>query len=327
MPPRVPESDVPSGLDAAIANGTLSGNSDMNWKGNYRLYRKMLRHPSIENYAPVYTAFKTAQSTVSSGRLAYIAEERAKLFTLSSADQATDINYRTSIAQQANSLRVLDSLLQADAPVNVAQYNALVQQKASNELNYTSFLEDKVATRLLQIQNLLSLNDAISTPQTCAYNHKTVNSIVLNTLANDDIEISAANLATLTTIAGQCPVAGGDAVYEARAIVEQLTGQIFDDAALCAAGPTQHRNEDGTNEAVNITLYPNPTTGLLQWTGTEGQVVTFQVFDQLGVLVKEQKADNPQVDLSLLPNGLYFVRMTSSDGTLLVDQKVLLMKS
>jgi len=72
----------------------------------------------------------------------------------------------------------------------------------------------------------------ISTATTPADNHKTVNTIVFYLLLNDSLQTG--NLATLESIAEMCPLEGGDAVCEARAIVAHLTGANFDDTDLCA---------------------------------------------------------------------------------------------
>ncbi|MFN0037699.1 MAG: T9SS type A sorting domain-containing protein [Saprospiraceae bacterium] len=330
VPPRVPENYVPSDLDYAIATGTLSANAGMTWKGNYRLYRKMLRQPAMEYYAPQYASFKAAQANLPSGKLAYIAEERAKLFTLGSADQTTDDNYRSSLAQQTANLRAMDSLLQAGATVNMTDYNTLVQQKATNETSYATFLQSKAATRQQQIQSLLTLNAGVGTSTVNVANHSMVNNIVLNLLAADENEPSPANLTMLAAIAARCPIEGGDAVYEARAIVERLTGQTYDDATICGSGNRpSHGRDNGKKEmaASEIVFFPNPANGLLQWTGAAGQAVRVKIFDQLGVLVKDQTAGNSQIDLNSLPNGIYLIRMMDTGGTLLTAQKVSLLKN
>ncbi len=183
---------------------------------------------------------------------------------------------------------------------------------------------------MMQILFLLTLNAIVGTSTVNVANHKTVNSIVLNMLATEDSKPSSTNLTILSAIAAQCPIAGGDAVYEARSIVERFTGETFDDAVTCAIGnrPSNGRGEGSeTVSSTAIALFPNPTSGLLQWTGTEGKVVTIRVFDQLGVLVKEQNVDGQQIDLSLLPNGLYFVHLTDAEGILLTLQKVSLFKN
>jgi len=328
IPDRVTETHLPSDLDYAIATGTLSNNPDITWKGNYRLYRKMLRQPALENYAPVYANFKSAQTNLPSGKLAYIAEERAELFAFSPADQSTDDNFRSSIAVQTADLRLRDSLLQAGVSINMTQYNTLVQQKATNEANYTTFLQSKATARQQQIQSLLTLNAGISASTVMVTNHQTLNNIALNLLANDEGQPSAANLTVLTAIAGQCPITGGDAVYEARAIVERFTGETFDDAVLCASGsrPSNGRTTSSAFSEGQVQIFPNPSTGQISWTGLEGEALTLRVFNALGQQVAERNSAVNGADLSNLPAGVYHLQFLSSDNTLRLNKSVVIEK-
>ncbi len=329
VPPRVAETGVPTTMDYDLVNGNLSNNVDMAWKGDYRLYRKLLRQPAIAVYDTVFASFLTAHATLPAGKLAYIAEERAKLFALDSLDQITDADYRSDIALQIVSLRIQDSLVQAAVAIDTAAYSTLVSQKATNEASYAAFLEDIDSLRQLKIATLLTLNSGVGTSTVCVANHGLVNNILLNMLANGDDAPSPTNLGILAAIAEMCPIEGGDAVYEARAIVERLTGETYDDAVLCAVEeerPSNGRDSDALINGTAIVLYPNPTTGLLQWSGTTGEMVTVRVFDQLGVLAKAQNVNGVQLDLGELPNGLYFVQITGADGALLATQKITLLK-
>ena len=327
-PSGAPETFIPTDLDYAIATGTLSNNADMAWKGRYRLYRKILRQPALETYASVFAAFKATEANTAVGKLAYIAEERTKIFTWSNADQSTDAAYRTIIAQQTADLRNLDSLLQAGGVVNMTQYNALVQQKATNESNYTAFLQTRATARQQQIQNLLTLNAGVSTSSVMIANHQTLNNIVLHLLANDESQPSEATLSVLAAIAGQCPISGGDAVYEARAIVERITGATFEDAVLCNTGnrPSNERTISTTFSAGQVQVFPNPTTGMISWAGLEGEAVTLQVFNALGQQVAERNSTENGVDLSHLPSGVYHIKFLTSDNTIRLNKSVVLEK-
>ncbi len=326
VPTRVPETYIPSSLDYAIVTGTLSDNQDMAWKGKYRLYRKLLRIPAIAVYDTVFASFKTAQSTLPSGKLAYISEERAKLFTLNATDQATDASYQSAIAPQTAGLRNLDSLSQAGTSINTTTYNTLVQQKAANETNYSTFLHGIDSIR--QIQALLSFNAGISTSMVCMANHKIVNNILLNMLANGDDAPSSTNLTVLSAIAAQCPIEGGDAVYEARAVVERFTGETFDDAVLCASGarPSNGRDSNISIEQKDVLIYPNPSTGQIFWTGLEGQNIQVRVFNALGQLMADRNTAGNSLDLSALPEGVYQVQFSSLETKLLLNRSLVIQK-
>jgi hypothetical protein len=325
VPPRVAETEVPTNLDYAIVTGTLSDNEDMAWKGDYRLYRKLLRQPTIALYDTAFASFLTAHATLPAGKLAYIAEERAKLFALDSLDQITDADYRSDIAQQIVSLRTQDSLIQADVAIDTAAYSILVSQKATNEASYAAFWENIDSLRQLKIATLLTLNSGVGTSTVCVANHGLVNNILLNMLANGDDVPSPTNLTILAAIAEMCPIEGGDAVYEARAIVERLTGETYDDAILCASEerPSNEREDDQIG-ATDIRVFPNPTTGHIYWTGLEGQIVTARVFNMLGQQVAERSRTAGNFDLSALPAGIYQLFLSTPDNAVFTSKRIVI---
>lgn len=328
IPPRVTESSVPTGLDHAIVTGALVPDvfvSEMAWKAKYRLYRKMLRQPAIENYSSTYSAFKTSNANLSVGKLAYISEEKTKIFAASTTEDSILESRRLAWRQSMEALRQLDSLRQAGTTVSQSQYDSRVQQSATAQAQYDQYMAGLKPARQQKIQDLLTLNAAVTTSLTPDANHKTVNGIVLNLLYSDTL--ASGNLATLEAIAGQCPLEGGDAVYEARSIVSHFTGRSYDDLAICESGEREQR-QDAAQELSDgpIVLYPNPTTGQVYWSGLNNQAVVLRVFNVLGQLQSEQTVNDNQADLGQLPEGLYALQLFAADNTLLASQKVQIVK-
>ena len=61
----------------------------------------------------------------------------------------------------------------------------------------------------------------------------------------------------------------------------------------------------------NVTIYPNPTTGILNVVGE--QIGNIEVYEATGRAV--MRADNTeQIDISNLPSGIYFLRITHIHG-------------
>lgn len=320
IPPRVVEDAIPTGLDDAALTGDLPAGA-MAWKGQYRLYRKMLRQPALVNYSTAYSTFFDAQENQSAGQFAWIAEDQAALYDLSATSAATDSSYFNTLQQQNTDLRHLDSLLAAGSPVNAAQYAALVQQRATTGTDYAAFQQTQTQARQQRIQNLLQINASVSGTQVWVTNHKTVNTIVLNYLLSDSLAVG--NLATLTAIASQCPLTGGDAVYEARTFVAHLTGADFDDRVLCQGiGARSQPEQVAAQMAEQVVLYPNPTTGEVFWTGTGEQDVLVKVFNLTGQVVAEANSPNRHISLGKLADGLYLVQLLATDGTVLATQKL-----
>lgn len=319
------EGDVPTKLDAAIAADTLPTDgwaTETRWKGAYRLYRKILRRPAIESYAQVYADFKDDNENLSTGKLAYIAEERSKLFELGSTEATTAESRRSAWRQKMDELRELDSLRQSGTAVNQTQYNNAAQQVATTQTQYEQYLDTLRTIRLQQVATLLSLNAAVSTSLAIEANHKTLNNIVLKILLSDTL--ASSDLPTLADIAEQCPLEGGDAVYEARAMVAYFTGEDFDDYELCASSERQQRvqKKNTTRAERSIEIYPNPTTGEV-FLAADGEVLV-RIFDNIGQLQLEKIVSDHRLDLSQLQPGIYRLQLFR-EGQMLTTQSVVLL--
>ncbi|MBK7938397.1 MAG: T9SS type A sorting domain-containing protein [Lewinellaceae bacterium] len=326
QPPHEGEDNVPTKLDAVIAYDTLPTDDfedETRWKGAYRLYRKMLRQPALATYSSLYSTFKATNDSLSTGRLAYIAERRDKLFNLDSLQHVAFENYRADLLDKVADIDTLEQQHQAGTSINQTQYNTLVQQRATTQNQLEQFMEALDSVRQVRIQSLLQLNAAVTTSLTPDENHKTVNAITLNWLATD--ELSSTDLATLESIAEQCPLKGGDAVYEARAIISHFEGIEYDDRDLCG---TQNRQSRREKSPINnqIIVFPNPASDQINWTDPGGRVATIKVLNTLGQLSVEITNTKPPVGIVNLPQGFYVVQLFSADNTLLVAQKIQIVK-
>ena len=329
IPPRLPESSVPTKLDEAIATDKLFPElfeDETNWKGAFRLYRKMLRHPSIESYATEFADFKAAHDSLSTGRLAYIAEERSKIFALSAIEDSLLEVYRLAWHDGMADLLTLDSLRQSgDSSTLVSQYDSAVSLTTAAREQYVLYLDTLGMARRAKIQALLAQNAAISTAITPADNHKAVNAIVFGLLLNDSLQTG--DLATLESIAETCPLEGGDAVYEARAIVAHITGASFDDADLCTVSLERtHAEKQEADTAGKIVLYPNPTTGQVYWTGTGEQPIRVRVFNTLGQQLAEVISTTGYTNMGHLQPGIYHVQLLSLENVVLATRKLQVMQ-
>ena len=77
------------------------------------------------------------------------------------------------------------------------------------------------------------------------------------------------------------------------------------------------------NEAV--TIYPNPTNGILNISNTSGQSLQFEVFNMLGQLVVTGQVGSSlyTIDLSQATTGLYFVKLSDTQGNANITKKVI----
>ena len=69
----------------------------------------------------------------------------------------------------------------------------------------------------------------------------------------------------------------------------------------------------------NVTIYPNPATGLIIITGLPKETTRIMVYNILGELVHRQElngSNDPLIDLSALPDGLYVIQLQNRQMTL-----------
>ena len=118
----------------------------------------------------------------------------------------------------------------------------------------------------------------------------------------------------LMAIANQCPHAGGEAVYQARALLND--GMVYDDQTLCQPG-MQLKKPAESSATPFFSVYPNPgalfTRVELEDEAKEaGEVV---LSDALGrqVLVQTFRKGDQTIPLMLeeVPGGMYYLTVTS----------------
>lgn len=169
-----------------------------------------------------------------------------------------------------------------------------------------------------------SLNATVSGTDVMEINKKMVNDIYLSTWAIGNYEFTPADQATLQSIADQLAIEGGDAVYTARVM---LGLEIHEEVA----SSLREQNETGIEETADPALYPNPSNGEanLQYSLTEGQTGTFELFDMLGNKIAAYQLTDSENVLTFstkdIAAGIYLYKVTIS-GTLVKADKFIVVK-
>ena len=328
IPTRLTETNTPTAFDFDVASGNYTtGNytNEMLWKARYRLYRKLLRRPAVESSDSVFTTFKSGYQNSSFAKLATIAEQKAQLFNLTEVQDSVLENRRLAYKFYDNDLRILDSLVQAGATVSETTYNNTKGFAASAQGSYETYAETLRILVNQKIQSLDSLNDLVSAVLTPDANHKTVNAIVFHFLQTDSI--AAGDMRLLENIATQCPLEGGDAVYEARAVVGYFTGAQYDDEGACNVQPRENLEKNVQIATDFIKVYPNPTTGELRWEGLDESIASVRIFNTLGQLQLQQPATYQWINLTGLVEGLYWVQFLDVESKTLATKTVQLIRN
>jgi len=112
---------------------------------------------------------------------------------------------------------------------------------------------------LLQL-TVANASAAITTNELIETNEKGVNDVYLATVGKDVDEFTATQTDDLFSIANQCPMVGGNAVFKARSLYSLIDGaQVFDDPLLCLPyGIVVKSLMEHASNAVSVV--PNPAS-------------------------------------------------------------------
>jgi hypothetical protein len=130
---------------------------------------------------------------------------------------------------------------------------------------------------------------------------------------------SSSQAAELKSIAFQCPLSGGDAVYIARGMLGMTSN--FDNSAMCNSSQNSVAPlvNNTTVAATTFSAYPNPASDKLTVTFEEGLSVNgeISIVNIVGQIVKSFKITEGEIsmDISLesVDNGIYLLQLRTDN--------------
>ena len=138
--------------------------------------------------------------------------------------------------------------------------------------------------------------------------------IYLQTFARDRHDLSATRIQALESVAYQCPIAGGDAVFLAREMLAAIDTAVrfYDDGSLCQSAQKLSSNQQIAPVIGWFKMSPNPASDLLylQYELGASGGYQFHLTNLLGqnCLTTALKSGRQQESLPIspLPEGVYF---------------------
>lgn len=203
----------------------------MQWMSTRYLINKLEDNPSILDENSLMNNFYITNLNSSAGKFQSVTRARKDALTINSLITNNVNIYKSQIIKAIDSLYIIDSLFATD--LNTADSIFLSQKKELLVQNYsnTSQLLDslvKLAQNIKnqEVDNVISMNNALPETQTYEKNEKIITDIYLQTIAKGIKEFSSTQKATILEIANECPYIGGPAVYLARGLYFSY-GDIF----------------------------------------------------------------------------------------------------
>ena len=192
------------------------------------------------------------------------------------------------------------------------------------------------------IDRLMTENDRLEATLQVKKNTKAVNHIMLEVFKGRDANLTTEQIRILEPIANQCPIDGGEAVYEARSLLGAVENRYYDDTRLCPSNNTLlNAGFNGETQALKTSVpktkslifnaSPNPARDVLDIVynntmdeNTEGVV---KIVNALGAVVLTQKVVNKgqnYLDISTLKSGIYLIKLEVGDNSQV--QKITILK-
>jgi len=181
-----------------------------------------------------------------------------------------------------------------------------------------------------------NLNNSINPNNIIEQNQKTVNALLLSKLMNNSYVYSQTDSIALYDIASQCPLSGGNSVYQARNMLMNITNELIDFENDCEEAERRfiadNENQSITeNQKAVYKLYPNPNEGRMNFIyslheSEKGELVIYDISGRVILSYKLQAGDNNQlfINESKLNNGVYFYEVLVNDKIELSDKLVII---
>ena len=223
---------------------------------------------------------------------------------------SAEFNY--SAKQDAYSLIISDSSL-LDSSFIIATFYEEMQAQ-----NLGKFYEIE---NLMDIDNYTDAsikNNALIPENKIEENAQLFNNILFNFEENANEMWS-----DITYIANQCPISGGKAVYEARALLLMYDKNLdWDDETACIQG-VDYKKAPINNIEPTAIIYPNPvneqlTIWLKNYKIKENESIEIQLIDIIGNTIHKYHSDLVskilELDTKKLATGNYIIQITTSTG-------------
>ena len=323
-PPNPTELDDFGETDCAIAIAldTMAASSypaAERWTAKRQLYRSLMEvADSITYLDECLEDFYNTEDTTTVGQFEQLRKDMLALFQPSGGNlQTFNQNYTewNGLGGQLNAvlaeLRDTNTNSQ-DSLLLMTQRDSLLQEMADvshvqdslDQLFQTAWIAGATA--------LLSVNTAITATYIWEHNQRNFNRVWLQMVANDQAAPDSNQMDALLYTAYQCPYAGGEAVYQARALLGE--GYAYNDSTLCA--PVLPLIKKHVETTPSFTAYPNPGQHyvVVELEEVAQHRGTVTLTDLLGRTIRSQTINDGDQQVYLLldavPAGMYHLTVS-----------------
>jgi hypothetical protein len=313
--------------------GSQDFDDETKWKTRERLYEKLLYEP---NYLDSDTVFITFFQQMASSYLKQIAQlnknkdeiylnSQSLLQTIST--RTLQINLNTSQIAKCDSLSNLDGISTAVVDsLKLARYN--IVQNTSQLLNQNNADLALVKTAKENRSDILNADNAIiNSSKIYEQNEKEINEAYLQMIYKDNLELLPNFSSQILSIASQCPLSGGPAVYKARTLAALIDPQLrYDDQLACSQAGVSWRMSKPRSESA-MSVYPNPAKDNATINYLISNDALLIISNKIGEIIRVESLSkeslNTVIELTNFKNGVYTCKLVQ-DGQVDVAQLIVI---
>ena len=215
----------------------------------------------------------------------------------------------TLVNENGISTAVIDSL-------NLARYN--IVQNTSQLLNQNNADLALVKTAKENRSDILNADNAtISSSKVYEENEKQINNIYFQMIYKEHLDMLPNFSSQIVSIANQCPLSGGPAVYKARTLAALIDPDLrYDDQLACSQAGISWRHSQQKQESA-FTIYPNPAfeSATIKYNILADSKL--EVFNKIGELTLfkslSKDSNEEKMDLSEFKNGVYTCKLIQAN--------------
>lgn len=315
-----PNPDGPGQREQDIAVNQFYPSTDLDytsWDGRYKLYSAIKRFPSTYGNA-IYSQFVSNYQNTGIGKLDAVETLIHSAMIYTPAQEFNRIKWSKEIDSLLTITKVIDDVINSSITINWV----LIAEKGRklSSLDSLRLLRKDVKASLF-VKTNVELNQAINilntwVPQQDYESNEIVTKkyYLKQVLNNLPLSISAAD--SLLTIALLCPFTGGNAVYQARTLL-QSNGYdyVYDNPDHDCSNQLRSHKVLIEQPEPKVKLVPNPNFGTVKLL-SDIPINNATILDMHGRVVLSISSDGAfsELDTSSLPNGLYIITLSDING-------------
>ncbi|MBT8196460.1 MAG: T9SS type A sorting domain-containing protein, partial [Bacteroidia bacterium] len=308
-------------IDDEVIDGTLQNppyTDETLYMLQSELYAALNRDSILLNSDSLLQAFYNNSQTEAFATFESVNEELLELYQLDETVYNSLQQNNTTIETLMNDIGTKleqmqdETLSNADIVIQQNEVSALQGQLSSLINTNNNAVQLAQTSELLTTASLEITNNGAPATETIELNEQSINEVYLNTIAEGKYSFEPTEESTLLSIANQCPLSGGAAVFTARSLYFLIDpNMIYDDRNLCLQqGIILREQKDKTPNIFSV--YPNPANNIVNvvYTLNENDNAKFVLYDNLGRQLFEKNLNNNntqlQLDVSNINSGIYF---------------------